>query len=114
MRKYKIKPGPKVGSLRPNKWSSGPDPVLHAKYKVWGQQRNQAQWRGEGWDLPFLEWVDIWGDLYEFKGQSSDCFCMTRINASQPWTKDNVKIIKRKEHFLSNRNQEGRYSKRKD
>lgn len=114
MRKFKTPPGVPKGTLHPNRWASGPDPVLHEKYKVWGQQRNQAMYRGEGWDLPFQTWVDIWGDKYEFKGKTSDCMCMTRINLSLPWTKDNVKIITRKEHFLSNRNKEGKFARRKN
>lgn len=99
-------------SLRPDLWISGPDPVLHEKYRVWGQQKNQAQWRRESWDLPFDVWVEIWGDLYEQKGQTSDCMCMTRIDLDLPWHKDNVRIITRKEHFLSNRNKQGRFARR--
>jgi len=114
MRTFKKNPGVPKGTLHPHVWSSGPDPVLHAKYKVWGQQRNQAQFRGEGWDLDFFTWVAIWGDLYEHKGQKSDCLCMTRKDLGLPWTADNVKIITRKEHFLSNRNKEGKFAGRKE
>lgn len=114
MRTFKKPPGVPKGTLLPHVWASGPDPVLHEKYKVWGQQRNQAMYRGEGWDLPFLTWVEIWGEEYQYKGQSTDCLCMTRIDLDLPWHKDNVKIITRKEHFLSNRNKEGKFSRRKN
>lgn len=114
MRKFKTPPGNKPGTVFPDRWASGPDPELHRRYKVWIQQKNQAQYRGEAWDLPFLTWVDIWGLDFDKKGKTRDCLCMTRIDLDQPWHKDNVKIITRAEHFASNRNKEGKFSRRKN
>lgn len=112
MRTYKTKPGRPKGTLMPERWASGPDPVLHKKYRVWIQQKNQAQYRGEAWDLEFLTWVAIWGSDFDRKGKSKECLCMTRIDLDLPWHKDNVKIITRAEHFASNRNKEGKFARR--
>jgi hypothetical protein len=111
-RQFKTPPGVPKGTIWPDRWASGPDPVLHEKYRVWGQQRNQAIFRNEPWDLPFLEWVAIWGDLYQHKGKNVDCLCMSRVDLELPWHKDNVKIITRREHFKSNRNKQGKFEGR--
>jgi hypothetical protein len=87
---------------------------LDAKYKIWGQQRNQALWRKEDWSLPFLDWVRIWGSDYQFKGQDQDSLCMTRRDLAMPWTEDNVVIISRRDHFASNRNKIGRFATREE
>lgn len=94
-------------------YSEETDPLMSLKYKCWGQQRNQALYRGEEWALPFLTWVSIWGDDFKNKGQTSDRMCMTRRDLEKAWTPDNVKIITRHEHFMSNRNKEGKFSRRK-
>ena len=102
-----------VGQLRSQQWpnykTENKDPLMALKYRCWSQQRNQAQYRGEVWDIPFLTWVDIWGDEFMNKGQTSDRMCMTRIDLDQAWTADNVKIISRHKHFISNRNKQGKY-----
>lgn len=94
-------------------YSEDTDLLMSFKYRCWSQQRNQALYRGEGWDLPFLTWVAVWGDEFKNKGQTADCMCMTRRDLKKPWTPDNVKIITRQEHFMSNRNKEGKFSRRK-
>jgi hypothetical protein len=106
------------GQLRnvqwPNYKTENKDPLMAWKYRCWSQQRNQAQYRGEVWDLDFLVWVDIWGDEFVNKGQSSDRMCMTRRDLKGSWTKDNVKIISRHEHFISNRNKQGKFAGRQN
>lgn len=103
-----------LGKKYPHKWVSGPDPVLHKKYRVWVQQRNQANFRGEGWTFTFEDWVDFWGDNFDQRGKEKSSLCMTRKDNSQPWHKDNVKIITRDEHFAQNRNKEGRFATREN
>jgi len=46
-------PRPHTRGPRPRVWKSGPDPTRHQQFRVWGQQKNQAQWREEGWDIAF-------------------------------------------------------------
>lgn len=91
-------PRPHTRKPRPHLWRVGPDPVLHDKYRVWLQQRNQAQWRGEGWHIPFEAWVKIWGDLWELRGRTRGTYCMTRCDWTESWTTDNVRIATREEH----------------
>ena len=53
-------PRPHMRGPRPNAWKSGPDPEEHKRYRVFIQQRNQAQWREEGWTISFEAWKDLW------------------------------------------------------
>lgn len=99
----KAKTGPTKGRLFPQRWVSGPDPLVHKKYRVWIQQRNQARWRGEPWHLTFEDWVSIWGDQFGQRGQDVSCLCMTRTDHTEGWTKHNVEIISREEHFAQHR-----------
>lgn len=91
-------PRPKTRGPRPQIWKPGPDPVRHEQWRVWGQQKNQAQWRGEGWHIEFDTWLNLWGDLWHQRGREKGCYCMTRIDWSLPWTVNNVQIVTREEH----------------
>ena len=91
-------PRPHATGPRPHVWITGPDPVLHKKYRVWIQQKNQAQYRQEGWDIDFKTWLEIWGDDYANRGRVKGTLCMTRRDWSLPWTPKNVKIVPREEH----------------
>jgi hypothetical protein len=95
----KGRPGP-----RPNMWKTGPDELLHKKYRQWVQQRNQAVWRGESWDLTFELWCELWGDKFELRGRRPEDYCMTRRDATDAWTKDNAIVVTRDEHFNKYRN----------
>jgi len=90
-------PRPHTRKPRPHVWQIQ-DPDLRVKWYIWGQQKNQAQWREEGWDLSFEVWLEIWGDLWSQRGRERSCYCMTRRDWSLPWTEDNVKIVTREEH----------------
>lgn len=94
-------PRPQSRGERPHIWKTGPDPVLHKKYKVYLQQRNQAQWRDEGWDIDFASWCRLWADKWELRGRTRGTYCMTRIDWSLPWTLDNVHVITRSEHAIA-------------
>ena len=91
-------PRPHTTGPRPQVWITGPDPVTHKKYRVWIQQKNQAQYRQEGWAIPFEEWMEIWGDQWANRGREKGTVCMTRLDWSLPWTPDNVRIVPREEH----------------
>jgi hypothetical protein len=86
------------GQLRPHLWITGPDPVLHKKYLVWLQQKNQAQFRSEGWHIDFDTWCAIWGELWVNRGRERGSLCMTRRDWAAPWTPDNVIIVTREQH----------------
>ena len=87
------RPGP-----RPNMWVAGPDPETHQKYQAWLQQKNQAQWRGETWALPFEEWQVLWGTNWQHRGRERGCYCMTRRDHTAAWNLVNAQVITREEH----------------
>ena len=89
---------PHCRGIRPNVWLVGPDVELHEKYRAWLQQRNQAQWRDEPWDLPFKVWCAVWGDAWHNRGRQRGCMCMTRQDWTEPWCESNVTIITREQH----------------
>lgn len=93
-------PRPNARGPRPHIWKAGPDPAEHKRYCVWLQQKNQAQFREEGWTIPFEEWKAIWeaSGHWEDRGRITGTWCMTRKDWSTPWTEDNVIIVTREEH----------------
>ena len=96
----------RAGQPRPHMWKTGPDdPIRHKQYLIWLQQRNQANFRGEGWDEAFDldSWLELWGDKWEQRGREKDRYCMTRIDFDQPWSKDNCEVVTRGEHFKNHR-----------
>jgi hypothetical protein len=95
---YRGVPRPQCRGPRPQVWLVGPDAELHQKYRVWAQQKNQAQWRDEGWTIEFDTWCSIWGDMWQHRGREKGTYCMSRLDWSLPWTPDNVAIITREEH----------------
>jgi len=94
-------PRPHTRKPRPHIWKTGPDPVLHKKYLTWLQQRNQALWRDEGWDIDFAAWCKLWEQHWEARGRTKGSYCMTRKDWSLPWTLDNVQVITRSEHAVA-------------
>ena len=91
-------PRPHTRGPRPHIWITGPDPVTHQKYLVWLQQKNQAQFRSEGWHIDFDAWCEIWGTAWPSRGRERGSLCMTRLDWSAPWTLDNVMIVTREQH----------------
>ena len=93
-------PRPHMRGLRPQVWLSGPDPRRHRQYQVWLQQRNQAQYREEGWTIDFEVWCDMWeqSGQWENRGRQRGCYCMTRRDWSLPWTPENILIVTREAH----------------
>ena len=89
------RPGP-----RPNLWVSGPDPETHRKYQAWVQQRNQAKWRGETWNLTFDQWNRLWGELWHSRGRERGCYCMTRRDHEGEWDMQNAQVITREQHAV--------------
>jgi hypothetical protein len=84
--------------IRPHVWVSGPDPERHRRYLQWLQQRNQAQFRKEGWELEFDDWLDLWGTNIQYRGRKKGSMTMVRIRYDEPWSKLNARIVDRLEH----------------
>lgn len=95
-------PRPNARGPRPQTWVTGPDPVEHRRYRIFIQQRNQAQWREEGWTISFEDWKQIWDQSGQWhnRGRERGCYCMTRKDVYEPWTPENVHVITREEHAL--------------
>lgn len=94
------KPSRKGATLpqRPHQWRSGPDPALRPVFRAFVQCRNQAQWRGEDWELSWEQWRDIWHGWWHLRGRGSDSVCITRKNCDLPWQASNVILITRHQH----------------
>ena len=93
-------PRPHMCGSRPQLWKTGPDPEEHRRYRTYIQQKNQAQWREEGWTISFETWKRLWADSGQWfnRGRERGCWCMSRIDWSLPWTTDNVAVITREAH----------------
>ena len=67
-------------------------------FRAFVQCRNQAQWRGEAWELSWSEWVGAWHGLWHRRGRSADSLCITRKDCGLPWSAENVIIITRRQN----------------
>jgi hypothetical protein len=97
------------GSIKPNMWKSGPDPLVHRKYLPFLQARSQANFRKEVWQLTWEQWLELWPDvLWEQRGRSSESLALTRIDNTQAWCMKNCRVITRKEQLgRDNRSRRG-------
>lgn len=87
-----------AGVLRPHVWVTGDDPLLHDKYRVFIQQRNQANFRNEEWSLSFETWCKMWEEHWDQRGRTRDSYCMTRNDQDGPWDETNTVVMARSEH----------------
>lgn len=78
------------------------DDRTHSMYRCFVQQRNQAVWRGEEWEMEFEEWKDLWDPHFENRGRKKDNHGMTRIDINAPWAVGNVEVMKRVEILAKN------------
>jgi hypothetical protein len=83
---------------RPHTWVTGTDPKTHAQYRAFVQCRNQAQWRGEIWQITFEQYQLLWQHKWVNRGRSSDQYCITRADMSLPWNMSNALVITRRQH----------------
>ena len=93
-------PRPHARGPRPQVWKVGPDPLTHRQYLVWLQQRNQANYREEGWTIEFEAWKQMWDESghWQDRGRVKGTWCMTRRDWSTPWTVENAIIVTREVH----------------
>jgi len=82
---------------RPDQWITGPDPDTHEKYRAWVQQRNQAVWRGETWQITFEEFQQIWAGRWHRRGRGTEDLAMTRTDWTAAWTPQTVELRTRKQ-----------------
>lgn len=93
--------GRKKGSICPNEWKSGPDPIDHRLFNDCQRARAQAWYRGEEWFITEQEYIQLWrdSDNYKRKGRTTGSLCLIRIDIEKAWTLANVEIIERQRHF---------------
>lgn len=84
---------------RPNTWVTGPDPLRHKQYRAFIQQKNQAQFRGEDWQLSFEDWIKIWGTDFDRRGRLADSLCLTRWDLDDAWSVNNCILMERRDHM---------------
>ena len=85
--------------IMPQRWRSGPDPVIHAMYRCWIQAKNQANFRAETWTITFDDYQALWSEHWVHKGRTRNDYCMTRTDDEGAWTLGNVEVLPRWEHF---------------
>lgn len=83
---------------RPHTWKVQGE-VPHEQYRCWIQHKNQANFRGEDYELTFEQYQDLWKYNWDMKGRSTHNYCLTRIDSEGAWTMDNVEVIDRIEHL---------------
>lgn len=86
--------------INPNRWVSGPDPVVHSFYNHWLRHRSQCAYRKEEYELTWEDFRSIWfpeddSKPYLRRGRSTDSLCMIRKDRNLPWKKDNILLVTR-------------------
>lgn len=90
---------PRTGP-RPHCWKVQGD-IPHKQYLAFLQMRAQANYRNETFELLFEEYQDAWKSKWDMKGRGADDYCLTRIDATQAWAKNNVECIPRRQHLIN-------------
>lgn len=67
------------------------------KMKDYKAMAAQARFKGIDFDLTFEEYKILWGNQYHLRGLKSNDMCMYRIDPTQGFSKDNIKLGTRKE-----------------
>lgn len=91
------KPGP-----RPHVWIIK-DTLERKQYYCFLQQRAQAQFRNETFDLSFEDFKSLWQQHWHQRGRHSQDYCLTRIDPEGAWSTDNAHCIPRVEHLRLHR-----------
>lgn len=84
----KKKTGRKPGE-KPWLWSIK-DPIQREYYYAYIQQKNQANFRNEQYELSFEQYLTIWGENINNRGRRKGQWSMTRYDSTQPWKIGNV------------------------
>lgn len=71
------------------------DPIKYPYFRIFGQWKNQINFRGEVCDMNFDEWLEVWGWKINNRGRTKNDYCMTRIDSNKPWNKDNCIVVPR-------------------
>ena len=101
--KYALTPGHHRGTpgqgnkVNPLDWRVN-TPEMRELYYAWMKHRNQANYRGETYELDFETWVSIWNGNHDQRGRQRHCLVMTRTDMNCGWTAGNTIILTLLEH----------------
>lgn len=87
-----IKTGP-----RPDRWSTGPDPLLRRLRYKFLRARVQARYWCQPWEITWEEYQEIMWEVLSQHGRSLDSLNLARKDRNLGWHKDNVMLRPRKE-----------------
>lgn len=78
----------------------GDDVYQRERYYAFLKHRSQARYRGEDYTLTWEDWDSIWCDSsWANRGRAMTNFVLGRIDWSEGWHANNVRVMNRKEHF---------------
>ena len=88
----------------PDTWKFPNDAYKTGEWSRYIQQRAQARFRQEGWDFEFEDWLKMWekSGKQDSRGQTIDCYNMTRKDKALPWSKANCHIVSRIQQSRAN------------
>ena len=78
----------------------GHDEATRHRYYAFVKHRSQAHYRNESYELTFEDWLELWPrHLWTQRGRGADDLCLTRWDFNGEWSRVNVKVCTRREHF---------------
>ena len=80
---------------RPDRWITGPDPVIHRLRRRFILARNQARFWRQKWMLSWDQYRDILLDHAENLGNSAEALNLCRVDKKEAWSIGNVDIMTR-------------------
>lgn len=80
---------------RPDRWITGPDPVVHRLRRRFILARNQARFWRQKWMLSWDQYRDILLDHAENLGNSAEALNLCRVDKKEAWSIGNVNIMTR-------------------
>lgn len=91
-------------------WMRGPrihcrkyqDERLHAMYYAYSKTKAQCNFRNEKFELLPEEYFALWNEHWEKRGRKNDSYCMTRLDDTKPWNKENAVVVCRNEQLVKN------------
>ena len=73
--------------------------ILGRQRIAWDRMKAQAKFRHEEFNLSWQEFQEVWEGQWHLRGRAVDDLCLTRCDWWGPWSRDNVELCLRKEHF---------------
>lgn len=80
---------------RPDRWITGPDPVVHRLRRRFILARNQARFWRQKWMLSWDQYRDILLDFADNLGNQADSMTLVRVDKAEAWSIGNVDVITR-------------------